>query len=263
MTFELPDRDPETLFALSYDIALLIGLRDSFSLFARFPQLTKLWSTAEEREYLVSIHALSPNVKRKNIAIVDVRQAVAVLPHDLLVESNKEAESPFPEEDEAVIRRSKRFPKSSPDLANATALTTEELLALLAQQLSQDQMQVLNSFSLQDKSVLSSIVQAFQFNSQMNQEIGGVEKVVENGKREEEFQREEKCKGTIYLKCLSSTERKRLEELLIESKSPLKELVKDPESEIVYNDSHPELYPIPVMKGQYYSQATKAENKGV
>ena len=162
--FELKDRDPDTVFALSYDVALHVGLRSSSALFTRYEDLKRLWTTDEEREYLVSIDALSANVKRKNIGIVDVRQLIGVIGLEELSSSFDTFDIHSIHAGEGAGGRRKRILRKLKQQESTDYLQRDDLLKIMGSKLTPNQMNELETTSFDDEEALNAILNASNFN---------------------------------------------------------------------------------------------------
>ncbi|KAJ3365260.1 hypothetical protein GGF32_009765 [Allomyces javanicus] len=72
-SFLIPERHPTRQYMFAPDVAKCVGQRDGFTLFMRNPQLTRLWTTEKQREYLASVGLLSPHLKSRNITLLPAR----------------------------------------------------------------------------------------------------------------------------------------------------------------------------------------------
>ncbi|KAF9972463.1 hypothetical protein BGZ73_004425 [Actinomortierella ambigua] len=71
-TFRLPDRGSK-IYMLSMDPARVLGFRDSYLFFLRNPQLKRVNTTIEERQWMIDNGMLMANFKSKLIAVVTAR----------------------------------------------------------------------------------------------------------------------------------------------------------------------------------------------
>ncbi|KAI1296065.1 hypothetical protein EDD11_007603 [Mortierella claussenii] len=71
-SFKLPDRG-DRIYMLSMDPARVLGFRDSYLFFLRNPQLVRVNTTMEERQWMIENGMLMANFKSKLIAVVTAR----------------------------------------------------------------------------------------------------------------------------------------------------------------------------------------------
>ncbi|KAF9897564.1 hypothetical protein BX616_005354, partial [Lobosporangium transversale] len=71
-SFKLPDRG-DRIYMLSMDPARVLGFRDSYLFFLRNPQLVRVNTTVEERQWMIENGMLMANFKSKLIAVVTAR----------------------------------------------------------------------------------------------------------------------------------------------------------------------------------------------
>ncbi|KAF9106636.1 hypothetical protein BGX29_008923 [Mortierella sp. GBA35] len=71
-SFKLPDRG-DRIYMLSMDPARVLGFRDSYLFFLKNPQLVRVNTTVEERQWMIENGMLMANFKSKLIAVVTAR----------------------------------------------------------------------------------------------------------------------------------------------------------------------------------------------
>ncbi|KAF9361158.1 hypothetical protein BGX26_005532 [Mortierella sp. AD094] len=71
-SFKLPERG-DRIYMLSMDPARVLGFRDSYLFFLRNPQLVRVNTTVEERQWMIENGMLMANFKSKLIAVVTAR----------------------------------------------------------------------------------------------------------------------------------------------------------------------------------------------
>lgn len=241
--FALKERDPDTVYALSYDVALKIGLRDSSSLFHRYTELKRLWTTDFEREYLVSIHALSANVKRKNIGIVDVRQLIGVLGLESLCSSDfSTTRHEAPHSDEELGQKPKRWTKQMQQFKPPNTHSLEELQRQIVHKLNQAEQEQLNLTHFNDDVSLRALLDATSF----NRKFSG--KFAENSK-----------KRPLYLLQMSISEQIQLKNAVEHAKISTS-LFSETSTDIPYTTVESRPYPIALMKGQYCDNEKSTES---
>lgn len=167
----------------------------------------------------------------------------------MLVPSQENSEADFtvgPTEEEAcIIKRHKPSPSANDEI------TSEELYVQASQSLSPEQMSRLTaSIPMEDKPKIASIFQAFRFNSKFNHRFDSSNTSHSSNDNTTLFNNLHS--NYSYFDSLSDLERQELKCFLENANFPENPSFLSPS--IVHRDCHSDPFPIPVMKGQYYTR---------
>ncbi|KAJ1506154.1 hypothetical protein HMI54_005284 [Coelomomyces lativittatus] len=130
-TFVIPERHPTRHYMFAPDVAKCIGQRDGFTLFMKYPQLTRLWTTESQREYLTQVGLLSSHLRSRNITLITARTVFRHFGHavikkgkpirdDYWVYGQVYEEEDSSSSDEDTIMTPKRVPPSTLPRPSAT-----------------------------------------------------------------------------------------------------------------------------------------------